>query len=241
MTGSIINNIGTAIRPISVTPISIAPTINPIPNPATIVENTITPIVVPLSGITAGGGQLHNLTVTATSNNDGTESPTSTVTYIVANTTGQLSFTPNPNQVGTALISVTVMSDGSTANGGVNTTTISFTVTVGGINQPPSLNLIANPAPILENTNTPQTVSLSNITAGVGDTGQIVTVSALSSNPNLIPNPAVTYVNPGTTGSLWSAIFRCPMSAARRRSPSRLPTMAAPPTAASTRSRKRSR
>ena len=60
----------------------------------------------------------------------------------------------------------------------------------------------------MENTSTPQTVNLSNITPGLGDTGQLVTVSATSSNPALIPNPAVTYTNfdsfgnPNTTGSL---------------------------------------
>ena len=66
--GALTNNISSPIRAtrlITVTPISIAPTINPIPNPPTIVENTVTPTVVPLAGITAGGGQIHNITVTA--------------------------------------------------------------------------------------------------------------------------------------------------------------------------------
>ena len=200
--GSPVFNISNpATRAITVTPITLAPTINAIPNPPTIIENTSTATTIPLSGITAGGGQTHFLSVTATSNNT-TLIPNPTVVYTSPNTTGTLSFTPNPNQVGTALISVTVMSDGSTSNGGVNTFTVSFTVTVGGINQPPTLNPIGNPLPIPENTNTPQTINLFNITPGIGDAGQIVTISALSSNPSLIPNPAVTYVNSNTTGTL---------------------------------------
>ena len=117
-------------------------------------------------------------------------------------------------------------SDGGTANGGVNMTTVSFVVTVGGINQPPTLNPIANPSAILENTNTPQIIALSNITPGVGNpAGELVTVSASSSNPALIPNPAVTYTNFNNLGfptrPARSRTFRYPTPAARRRSPSR--------------------
>ena len=34
------------------------------------------------------------------------------------------------------------------------------------------------------------------------DSGQALTVTAVSSNPGLIPNPTVSYTSPGTTGSL---------------------------------------
>ena len=214
--GSLINNISSPIgatKQINVTPITVAPTINQIANPPTIVENSTTTTVVQLSGITAGGGQIQNLTVTATVSNS-SENPAliSTpilVNYTSPNTTGTLSFTVNPNEVGTAVILVTVTSDGGTANGGQDMTTVSFLVTVGGINQPPTLNPIANPNPILENTNAPQVIALSNITPGVGNpAGELVTVSASSSNTALIPNPAVTYTNfnnlgvANTTGSL---------------------------------------
>ena len=192
---------------------TVAPTINQIPNPATIVENTTTPTVIQLSGITAGGGQTHNLTVTATvdpaSENPALISTPILVNYTSPNTTGTLTFSPNTNQVGTAQIDVTVTSDGGTANGGVNTTTVSFVVTVGGINQPPTLNPIANPS---RDTREHQHAAGHRLSAtslpAFGETGELVTVSARSSNPALIPNPAVTYTNfdnlgnPNTTGSL---------------------------------------
>ena len=105
--GALINNIGSrATEPINVTPVTVAPTINQIPNPATIVENTTTPTVIQLSGITAGGGQTHNLTVTATvdpaSENPALIATPILVNYTSPNTTGTLTFTVNPNQVGTA-------------------------------------------------------------------------------------------------------------------------------------------
>ena len=66
-----------------------------------------------------------------------------------------------------------------------------ITVTVLPVNQPPTLNVIPNPTATLETaTPTPQTIPLSGITDGVGDSGQILTVTATSSNSALIPNPA---------------------------------------------------
>jgi hypothetical protein len=66
-------------------------------------------------------------------------------------------------------------------------------------NKAPTLATIADPAAILEDAGE-QTVSLSGITAG-GET-QEVKVIARSSNPALIPDPAVDYTNPNSTASL---------------------------------------
>ena len=186
---------------VTVLPINQAPTLNPIASPAPILENTVTPQVVNLSGITAGVGESQILTITAaTSNNTGLiVSPV--VSYISPNTTGTLTYTPLPNTSGTATIKVTVTDNGGVANGGINTTTQTFTVVVTPVNQAPTLNPIANPAPVAVNAG-PQTVSLSGITAGPGDQGQTVSIKATSSNPALIPDPTVSYTNPGMTGSV---------------------------------------
>jgi len=64
----------------------------------------------------------------------------------------------------------------------------------------PTLNSISN-VTISEDAG-PQTASLTGITAGIGDVLQLLTVTATSSNPSLIPAPAVTYVSPNTTGTL---------------------------------------
>jgi len=47
-----------------------------------------------------------------------------------------------------------------------------------------------------------QTVSLTGITAGLGDLLQVLTVTASSSNPGLISTPVVSYASPNTTGTL---------------------------------------
>ncbi|MGA2281384.1 MAG: Ig-like domain-containing protein [Verrucomicrobiota bacterium] len=68
------------------------------------------------------------------------------------------------------------------------------------VNQPPTLNAITN-LTINENAGL-QTVSLSDITSGATNENQTLTVTAVSSNTGLIPNPTVNYTSPNSTGSL---------------------------------------
>jgi hypothetical protein len=64
----------------------------------------------------------------------------------------------------------------------------------------PTLDAIGNRT-LSEDAGT-QTVSLTGITAGLGDLLQTLTVTASSSNPGLIPTPVVSYTSPNTTGTL---------------------------------------
>ena len=201
--GATVNNLGSASRTINITPVNIAPTLNPIPNPAPIFENSGVQTI-DLSGITAGGGQAQTITIAALSNNTGLI-PTPTVPYTSPNTSGSLSFTPMANVSGTATITVTVTDNGGTLNGGVATVSQTFTVTVLPVNQPPTLTAIANPAAIFENTTTPQTIPLLAIGAGPGNVGESLNISAVSSNPGLIPNPSINYTTANTSGTLTFA------------------------------------
>jgi hypothetical protein len=112
---------------ITVNPVNDAPTLNPIANPPAIAHNA-GPQMINLSGISAGG-EAQTLTVTATSGNTALI-PHPTVTYTSPNATGSLSYTPVGNTGGSALITVTVMDNGGTDNGGINVFSRSFTVTV---------------------------------------------------------------------------------------------------------------
>jgi hypothetical protein len=47
-----------------------------------------------------------------------------------------------------------------------------------------------------------QTVNLSGISSGAANEAQTLTVTAVSSNPGLIPSPMVNYTSPNTTGTL---------------------------------------
>lgn len=51
--------------------------------------------------------------------------------------TGTLRFTPLPNQNGSATVTVTVMDDGGVANGGDNSVSVTFDVTVNAVNDAP--------------------------------------------------------------------------------------------------------
>src|SRR5882757_1486752 len=75
-----------------------------------------------------------------------------------------------------------------------------FTVTASPANEHPPLNPLASLA-LAENAGL-QTVSLAGITAGAANENQTLTVTAVSSNPGLIPNPSVNYTSADTTGSL---------------------------------------
>jgi hypothetical protein len=177
-----------------------APTLGPISDVVTNEDSG--PVTIDLTAITVGppseSGQ--TLTITATSS-DPSIFPDPTISYTNSNTTGTLTFTPAPDAFGTSTVSVVVHDNGGTANGGVDTITNTFTIIVNPVNDPPTLDPIANLG-INENASQ-QTVNLTGISPGpANEAGQHLTVTATSSNPSLIPNPAVTYTSPNATGSL---------------------------------------
>ena len=147
-------------------------------------------------GITSGATNENDaLTITATSSNPALI-PNPSVTYASPDSASSLAFTPAANNFGTATITVTV-NDGQAQN---NSVTRTFAVSVGPVNQPPTLNPISN-LTINENDG-PQTVNLAGITAGPTNEVQVLSVTATSSNPALIPNPTVNYTSPNSTGTL---------------------------------------
>ena len=177
---------------VTVNAVNDQPTLNAL-SPLTINEDPGLQTVA-LGGIAAGGGETQTLTVTASSSNTGLI-PTPTVTYTSPNATGSIGFTPVANASGTATVTVTV-NDGQASN---NTVVQTFLVTVNAVNDQPTLNALS-PLTISEDAGL-QTVALSGISAGGGET-QTLTVTASSSNTGLIPNPTVTYTSPNATGSI---------------------------------------
>ena len=78
-----------------------------------------------------------------------------------------------------------------------------ISLTTSGIGLPnalPTLNALGNVT--INEDSAQQTVSLTGITAGVGDLLQVLGITAVSSNPGLIPNPTVAYASPNATGTL---------------------------------------
>jgi hypothetical protein len=123
---------------VSVLDINDAPTLDPINN-VIFNEDPASPIVINLSGISAGGGELlQSLTVTATSDNPNLFNNPLPISYSSPNGTGTLTLSPRLNANGTATITVTVQDNGGTADGGIDIITRTFTVTVNPVNDSPS-------------------------------------------------------------------------------------------------------
>ncbi|HEX7376146.1 MAG TPA: Ig-like domain-containing protein, partial [Pirellulales bacterium] len=105
--------------------------------------------------------------------------------------TGNLSFTPAFDEVGTATVSVQLHDNGGTANGGQDTSAAqSFTITVLPVNQPPVVTLGANQV-VNENSGA-RTVSgwATNIgPGGPNEIGQQLNFLVSSDNPGLFTVP----------------------------------------------------
>jgi fibronectin type 3 domain-containing protein len=151
---------------------------------------------VPLAGITSGS--TNPLLVSAVSSNPGII-PAPTVNYVSPDSAGTLTFAPVANAVGTATLTVTV--DDSDASHSPASQT--FTVTVvpdPNVNQPPTLDAIANVA-VSQNA-AAQTLTLTGITSGSSTENQILKVSVSSSNPRVLPTPVIRYTSPANTALL---------------------------------------
>jgi hypothetical protein len=186
---------------VTVAPVNQPPTLNPLNN-LTINEDSGT-VNVPLTGITSGStNENQTLSVTATTSNPNL-TPSLSIVYTSPSTSGALVFAPAPGLNGTAVITVTV-NDGGAQN---NTISRSFTLTVAPVNDPPTLNPISD---VTVNANSgAHNVALTGITSGAPNENDTLSVSAVSSNPGLIPNPTIAYTSPNTNGVLT---FNAPAS-----------------------------
>ena len=183
---------------ITVTAVNDEPTLNAIADRS--VNEDAAEQTVALAGIGSGAAnESQTLTVTASSSNTALI-PDPTVVYTSPDATGSLKYTPVADQHGTATITVTVTDDGGTANGGDDSKTRTFTITVGSVNDQPTLNAIADET--VNEDAAEQTVALGGIGSGAANESQTLTVTASSSNTALIPNPTVVYTSPNAGGSL---------------------------------------
>jgi hypothetical protein len=193
------NNLASQSFTVTVVPAPVVnpPTLDAITN-LTIYESSGLKTV-PLAGITPGANnQIQKMTVSAASSNPALI-PTPEVNYASPNNVGTLTFAPLTNALGLATVTVTV-NDGAQSN---NVIARTFTVTVvvpPGGNQPPTLNPIGN-INLVQGTLS-QNVTLTDITSGSPTQKQTLKISAVSSNPSLIPTPTIRYTSPASTAVL---------------------------------------
>ena len=139
-------------------------------------------------------------TLTFTDAIDGDSAPNYIITSESSNgtasidtTTGAWSYTPNANFNGSDSFTVTVTDDG----GYIETQVISLIVEA--VNDAPTLDALTD---ITRNEGDgEQTVSLTGITAGGGET-QLLSITAVSDNTGLIPDPTVDFDSQSSTGTL---------------------------------------
>ena len=122
---------------------------------------------------------------------------------------GVLSFTPNVNATGTATVTIYAQDNGGTANGGVDVSASqTFTISVSGVNDPPSFTPGANQT---SNEDAgPQTVVgwATGISPGAGETDTVTFVTSndnpalFSAQPSVAPNGTLTYTaSPNANGT----------------------------------------
>jgi VCBS repeat-containing protein len=103
--------------------------------PVTVNEDagaTVVAAVLPPANVeTNDPGQDYTITTSNDNNSLFAVQPT------IDKTTGDLTFTPAPDAFGTATVTVTVQDDGGTANGGADSSSVTFTITVDGVNDAP--------------------------------------------------------------------------------------------------------
>ena len=116
---------------------------------------------------------------------------------------GTINFTPVANQSGTATISVTVEDaglDNDFSTGGDNqTTTQTFTITVNAVNDSPAIDPLDDVS--VEEDSAITSINLKGITAGSGES-QVLRVTAVSANTELIATPQISYQSDEPTGTL---------------------------------------
>ena len=120
--------------------------------------------------------------------------PTNSVSFGGTNSLRSATFLPVTNQFGTATITL-IANDGA---GG--TASVRFTILVVPVNDFPTLDLV--PDLTIGEDSGPRTISLSGITPGATNELQNLQVTVQSSNPALIPAPAITYSSPDTSALL---------------------------------------
>ncbi|MCA6078762.1 putative Ig domain-containing protein [Fulvivirga sedimenti] len=111
---------------------NLPPTIQAVNN-ITGIDEDADPIIIDLSGITAGRGESQALTVSANSDN-ATLFENIQVNYVSPANTGQLTLTPRPDAFGRARIEVRVTDNG---NPNLNTTSINFMVEIAAVPDAP--------------------------------------------------------------------------------------------------------
>ncbi|PKK88115.1 MAG: hypothetical protein CVV64_20220, partial [Candidatus Wallbacteria bacterium HGW-Wallbacteria-1] len=191
---------------ITVNPVNDSPVLAAIPEPPYLSEDAPEQTVT-LTGIGSGvANEVQTLGITASSSNPGLI-PNPSVTYTSPGSTGTLKYTPVADQHGTAIITVMVSDsglDGIPGNGDDASAQRQFTVTVNPVNDSPTLAAITSPAAINEDS-AAQLLNLSGVGTGAANEIQMLAITAVSDNTDLITSIEGVLTGSGTAGATHSS------------------------------------
>lgn len=187
---------------VTVNPVNDLPTIDGV-SIQTVNEDSVPPTVA-LTGITSGAAnEVQTLMVSAVSS-DTTIVTNPVVTYSSADTTAALDYTLVGDAFGGPVtITVTVQDsglDGILGNADDGSTDTTFEVNVLPVNDDPTIDPIANRS--IDEDSGIHTVTMTGITNGPPNETEQISVTAVSSDPSLIPDPTVAYTSGSATGVL---------------------------------------
>ena len=190
-------SIDTNIVIINVASVNDAPHLDPISD-LYIMEDSHN-ILLPITGIYAGpANELQNLSINVFVD-DTSLVKVSNIQYNSPEDTGLVTIDPVENYFGIIPMTIQIIDDGGTSNGGVDTSETTFYINISPINDPPILNLLDN-IQIYEDSET--TIELTGIQAGHWETDQQITMSVISNNTDILPHPELSYNSPDTTATL---------------------------------------
>jgi hypothetical protein len=171
---------------VTVRSINDAPTLGALGN-VSLIQNGA-PVIVPLTAISAGGGETQALTVGAISS-DPAVVPDPVVSYVTPNATGSLTLRPAPGATGTASITVTV-DDGQAQ---WNRVSRRFQVTVNPTNRPPTLSQISD-----QQVNEDTVLTAPFVVGDVETPAALLMVTATSDTPALIASTNILFSGSGS-------------------------------------------
>ena len=128
---------------------------------------------------------------------------------------GGLTFTPAANAFGIATVTVAVQDNGGTANGGQDTGTNTFTITVTPVNDAPTFTLATTTVTVLEDSGLITSNAFVTFSAGPNETNQVLgytltnaNPAAFSAQPAIATNGTLTFT-PATnfSGSVVVTVF----------------------------------
>jgi len=155
---------------------------------------------IPISGIGSGAkNEIQELHVSAISSNKNII-PDPIVVYTSPDSTGMMQIVSIPDAFGTVTITVKITDDGGVEYGGIDSVFLAFTISILPVNDPPSISSI-NDVYLLESSGE-EFINIFGIGSGAANEIQGIVVSAISNNPQLIPDPKIEYDSPDSIATL---------------------------------------